>query len=375
MAKQLLKGNEAIAEAAIRAGLDAYFGYPITPQTELLEYMARRMPELGRAFVQAESEVAAINMVYGAACAGKRAMTSSSSPGVSLMQEGLSYIAGSEVPVVLVDVMRGGPGLGNIAPSQADYFQMVKSAGHGDFKPLVLAPAGVQEAIDLTALAFDLADKYRTVVTVLLDGTIGQMMEPAELPPLIPRRTDVPPWALGGAAGRPKNTILSFRMESEDLEVYNLHLQEKLATIAKNEVRAHEFMLDGAELVVVGFGTAARVAQTAIKSARQQGIKVGLLRPITLSPFPEHRLSQLADEARGFLVVEMNAGQMVEDVRLCVGGQAPVKFHGRMGGMVPMPDEILASILKLDQATARAHPDYAIQGPLVPLRKSIQTER
>jgi 2-oxoglutarate ferredoxin oxidoreductase subunit alpha len=372
MAKQLLKGNEAIAEAAIRAGVDAYFGYPITPQTELLEYMARRMPELGRAFVQAESEVAAINMVYGAACAGKRAMTSSSSPGVSLMQEGLSYIAGSEIPIVLVDVMRGGPGLGNIAPSQADYFQMVKSAGHGDYKPIVLAPATVQEAIDLTALAFDLAEKYRTIVTLLLDGTLGQMMEPAELPPMcLPRpNSQAPAWALTGAAGRPKNVVLSFRMASDELEAYNLHLQQKLATIAVNEVRAAEYMLEDADLVVVGFGTAGRVAQTAIKQARQQGIKAGLLRPITLSPFPDRRLSQLADEARGFLVVEMNAGQMVEDVKLSVGGQAPVKFHGRMGGMVPMPDEILAAIIKLDQATAHTRPPYTIAGPVTPLHKS-----
>ncbi|MCL5998506.1 MAG: 3-methyl-2-oxobutanoate dehydrogenase subunit VorB [Chloroflexi bacterium] len=375
MPKQLLKGNEAIAEAAIRAGVDAYFGYPITPQTELLEYMAKRMPELGRAFVQAESEVAAINMVYGAACAGKRAMTSSSSPGVSLMQEGLSYIAGSEVPVVLVDVMRGGPGLGNIAPSQADYFQMVKSAGHGDFKPIVLAPATVQEAIDLTGLAFDLAEKYRTIVTLLLDGTLGQMMEPAELPPMRPMPAEMPAWALTGAAGRKKNSILSFRMEAEDLEAHNLHLQQKLAVIADEEVRTYEYMLDDAELIVVGFGTAGRVSQTAVKQARQKGIKVGLLRPITLSPFPDRRLSQLADEARGFLVVEMNAGQMVEDVRLSVGGQAPVKFYGRMGGVVPMPDEILASIARLDQATTKAPPTYKIEGPLVPLTKAHEVTR
>jgi 2-oxoglutarate ferredoxin oxidoreductase subunit alpha len=370
MPKQLLKGNEAIAEAAIRAGVDAYFGYPITPQTELLEYMARRMPELGRAFVQAESELAAINMVYGAACAGKRAMTSSSSPGVSLMQEGLSYIAGSEVPIVLVDVMRGGPGLGNIAPSQADYYQMVKSAGHGDYKQIVLAPATVQEAIDLMSQSFDLAEKYRTIVTLLLDGTLGQMMEPAQLPPMQSRQTAVPPWALTGAAGRSSNHILSFRMEAEDLEAYNLHLQEKLAVIARNEVRVQEYMLDDADLIVVAFGTAGRIVQTAVKLARQQGIKAGLLRPITLWPFPERRISQLADDARGFLVVEMNAGQMIDDVKVAVGGQAPVKFLGRLGGMVPMPDEILAAIVKLSEATARTHVNYTIEGPVVPLRKS-----
>lgn len=373
MAIELLKGNEAIAEAAVRAGVDAYFGYPITPQTELLEYMAKRMPELGRVFLQAESELGAINMVYGAACAGKRAMTSSSSPGVSLMQEGLSYIAAAEVPVVLVDVMRGGPGLGNIAPSQSDYFQMVKSAGHGDFKPIVLAPASVQEAVDIMDLAFDLADKYRTIVTVLLDGTIGQMMEPAELPPMKPRRTAAPGWALTGAAGRSKNMILPFRLQVDDLEAYNLQLQQKLALIAHSEVRYHEQMVDDAELIVVGFGTAGRIAQTAVRLARRQGIKVGLFRPITLWPFPERRLSQLADDARGFLVVEMNAGQMVEDVRLAVGGQAPVKFLGRMGGSLPMPDDILAAIVKLDQASTRAQPDApcTIEGPSMPLKHFV----
>ena len=354
MTKQLLKGNEAIAEAAIRAGCEAYFGYPITPQTELLEYMAKRMPELNRAFVQAESEVAAINMVYGAACTGKRAMTSSSSPGVSLMQEGLSYIAGSEVPCVIVDVMRGGPGLGNIAPSQGDYFQMVKMAGHGDFKPIVLAPASVQEAIDLTVLAFDLADTYRTIVTVLLDGNIGQLMEPAELPPLQAINPQAPAWALNGALGRKKNIVTSIHLVPEEEELFNRKLQEKISIIRQNEVRYKEYQIDGAELIVVGFGTSGRVAQTAVNMARQQGIPVGLLRPISLFPFPEERLSQLADEARGFLVVEMNAGQMVDDVKIAVGGQAPVEFYGRMGGMVPLPDEILAAIAKLDQATLRS---------------------
>ncbi len=354
MAKELLKGNVAIAEAAVRAGLEAYFGYPITPQTELLEHMSKRMPELGRAFVQAESEVAAINMVYGAASTGKRVMTSSSSPGISLMQEGLSYIAGSEVPCVIVDVMRGGPGLGNIAPSQSDYFQMVKSAGHGDYKQIVLAPATVQEAIDLTTLAFDLADKYRTIVTVLLDGNIGQLMEPAELPPMQPVRTTLPDWAVTGAKDRAKNVISSIHILSEDLEQFNRKLQAKLATIKANEVRYKEYMLEGAELIVVAFGTSGRVAQSAVKMARQQGIPVGLLRPITLWPFPEERLSQLADEARGFLVVEMSAGQMLDDVKISVAGQCPVEFYGRMGGMVPLPDEVLAAIAKLDQATIKS---------------------
>jgi 2-oxoglutarate/2-oxoacid ferredoxin oxidoreductase subunit alpha len=354
MAKELLKGNVAIAEAAVRAGLEAYFGYPITPQTELLEHMSKRMPELNRAFVQAESEVAAINMVYGAAATGKRTMTSSSSPGVSLMQEGLSYIAGSEVPAVIVDVMRGGPGLGNIAPSQSDYFQMVKTAGHGDFKQIVLAPATVQEAIDLTILAFDLADKYRTIATVLLDGNIGQLMEPAELPPMRPLRSTPPEWAVSGAKGRKKNVISSIHLQPEELETFNHKLQAKLKDIAAHEVRYKEYMLEGAELIVVGFGTAGRVAQTAVKLARAQGIPVGLLRPITLWPFPEERLSQLADEARGFLCVEMNTGQMIDDVKIAVAGQCPVEFYGRTGGVVPLPDEVFAAIAKLDQATLPA---------------------
>ena len=353
MAKELLKGNEAIAEAAIRAGCQAYFGYPITPQTELLEHMARRMPELGRAFVQAESEVAAINMVYGAACTGVRVMSSSSSPGVSLMQEGLSYIVGSEVPVVLVDVMRGGPGLGNIAPSQSDYNQIVKGGGHGDYHPIVVAPATVQEAIDLTVEAFDLADKYRHLAVVLLDGNIGQMMEPAELPPMRPLAAQAPAWALRGANGRKPNVITSIYIQPEELEAFNQKLQAKIERIRAEEVRYKEYLLDGAELVVVAYGTAGRISQSAVKIARQQGIPVGLLRPISLFPFPEDRISQLADEARGFLVVEMSAGQMLDDVRLAVAGQAPVRFMGRMGGMVPLPDEVVAAIARLDQATLR----------------------
>ena len=344
MTLELLKGNEAIAEAAVRAGLQAYFGYPITPQTELLEYMARRLPELGRVFLQAESEVAAINMVYGAACTGVRVMTSSSSPGISLMQEGLSYIAASDVPCVVVDVMRGGPGLGNIAPSQGDYFQMVKGGGHGDYHPLVLAPATVQEAIDLTYQSFELAEKYRTIVVILADGNIGQMMEPAELPPMLPIRRQLPDWALSGAAGRPKRLISSIHLEAEDEETYNRGLQAKLSLIRQQEIRYQEYWLDGAEVVVVGFGTAGRVAETAVKQARQLGINAGLLRPISLYPFPEARLRELAGRARSFLVVEMNAGQMVEDVRLAVAGAAPVAFYGRMGGVVPMPGDILEAI-------------------------------
>ncbi len=347
MAVELMKGNVALAEAAVRAGVEAYFGYPITPQTELLEHMARRMPELGRAFVQAESEVAAINMVYGAACTGARVMTSSSSPGISLMQEGMSYIACSEVPAVVVDIMRGGPGLGNIQPSQADYFQVTRSAGHGDYHAIVLAPASVQEAIDLMGLAFDLADQYRHLVFVVADGMIGQMMEPAEMPPMRPverARTD---WALTGANGRPPNIITSLELDAEGLEEVNLRLQAKLKKIQRTEQRSTEMLTEDAGLIVVGYGTAGRIAQTAVKQARQQGMKVGLFRPVTLWPFPERRLSALADQVDAFLVVEMNAGQMLEDVRLAAGGQVPVQFYGRTGGVVPVPEEIYHEIVTL----------------------------
>lgn len=344
MTREMLKGNVAIAEAAVRAGLEAFFGYPITPQTELLEHMSGRMVELGRVFLQAESEVAAINMVYGAAAAGVRTMTSSSSPGISLMQEGLSYIAGSEVPCVIVDVMRGGPGLGNILPSQADYFQVTRSAGHGDYRPLVLAPASVQEAIDFTVLAFDLAEKYRHLVIVAADGQIGQMMEPAELPPMRPLPAKRPDWALIGSKGRPKNIITSLYLKAEEAEAANLRIQERLARIKAAEQRHVEYWTDDIDLLVVGYGTAGRIAYTAVEEAREQGLRVGLLRPQTLWPFPEDRLSQLADSISAVLVVEMNAGQMLEDVRLAVGGQVPVGFWGRMGGIVPMPDEILAAI-------------------------------
>ncbi|MFP3853823.1 MAG: 3-methyl-2-oxobutanoate dehydrogenase subunit VorB [Anaerolineales bacterium] len=346
--KELLKGNTAIAEAAIRAGCDSYFGYPITPQTELLEHMAKRMPELGRAFLQAESEVAAINMVYGAACTGARVMTSSSSPGVSLMAEGMSYIVGSEVPCVMVDIMRGGPGLGNIAPAQGDYWQMVKGGGHGDYQPIVLAPATVQEAIDLTALSFDLAQEYRWLVVVLADGSIGQMMEPAELPPMQPLKpvgSNGADWALTGRGDRKAaNSISSLYLQPADEEAFNLRIQEKLATIREKEVRFVEDGADGADLIVIGFGTAGRVAQTAIRSAREAGLSVGLHRPISLMPFPTERISQLSERAKSILVVEMNAGQMVEDVRLAVEGRIPVHFHGRMGGVIPMPEEVLEKI-------------------------------
>lgn len=350
MAKELWKGNEAIAEAALRAGVEAYFGYPITPQTELLEYMAREMPKYpGRVFLQAESELASINMVYGAACGGARVMSSSSSPGISLMTEGLSYIAGTEVPVVLVDVMRGGPGLGNIQPSQSDYFQMTKAMGHGDYHPLVLAPSTVQEAVDLTYQAFDLADKYRMVVIILADGAIGQMMEPVELPPVKPVKTEAqrPDWALRGAKGREHRILTSLYLTPEGLERTNQRIQARLAEVQKNELRWEEEQTDDAEILLVAFGTMGRICKTVLRSARRAGLKVGLLRPISLWPFPEQRLNELAGQVRHILVVEMNAGQMLLDVKAAVGGRAHVHFYGRMGGTVPLPDEIGEQIDKL----------------------------
>ncbi|HXF69168.1 MAG TPA: 3-methyl-2-oxobutanoate dehydrogenase subunit VorB [Thermoflexus sp.] len=357
MARELLKGNEAMAEAAIRAGVEAYFGYPITPQTELLEYMARRMPELGRVFVQAESEIAAINMVYGAACTGARVMTSSSGPGISLMMEGLSYIAGTEVPCVIIDVMRGGPGLGNIAPSQGDYNQIVRGGGHGDYRVITLAPATVQEAIDLTVLAFDLAEKYRTIAVVLTDGSIGQMMEPAELPPMreIPRAR--PEWAVTGAQGRPRRVLSSIYLDPYEEEKTNKRLLERWRQIQANEVRYREYYLDDAELVVVGFGIAGRVALSAVRAARAEGIRVGLLRPITLSPFPYAAIEALCRQAQAFLVVEMNAGQMLDDVMLAVARRVPVAFYGRMGGVVPFPEEILEEIRRLARHLPRPEED------------------
>jgi 2-oxoglutarate ferredoxin oxidoreductase subunit alpha len=354
VAKELLEGNVAFAEAAIRAGCEAYFGYPITPQTEALEHMSRRMPELGRVFVQAESEVAAINMVYGAASAGARVMSSSSSPGVSLMMEGLSYIAGSEVPAVLVDVMRGGPGLGNIAPSQGDYNQIVKGGGHGDYRPIVLAPATVQELIDLTVLAFDLAEKYRWIVIILADGSLGQMMEPAEMPPMRPVRpiAERAAWALTGAKGRKPNLVSSIYIDPAKEEVFNYKLLEKMKQIEADEVRFRELHTQDAEIGVVAFGTAGRIAQSAVKAAREEGLKVGLLRPISLYPYPYEAVRSLSQRVRSLLVVEMNRGQMIEDVRLATEGRVPVNFYGRMGGMVPMPDEVLDAIRRVHAGEA-----------------------
>jgi len=342
-----MKGNEAIAEAAIRAGCEAYFGYPITPQTEVLEYMSRRMPELGRAFVQAESELGAINMVYGAACTGARVMTTTSSPGYSLMQEGVSYIALSFVPCVIVNIMRGGPGLGNIQPAQGDYFQMTKGGGHGDYHLIVLAPSTVQETVDLVIEAFDLADKYRQAVTVIADGLIGQIMEPVEFPEIKEPQRPERPWALTGARNRPKNVITSLFLGAQNLERENLKLQEIIKEIEANEVRYAEYMMEDAEIVIVAYGTAGRVAQTAVKQARAEGIRVGLFRPISMFPFPYDRLDQVAETASHILVVELSAGQMIEDVRLATRCRLPISFYGKMGGIVPLPEDILEEIRKV----------------------------
>lgn len=347
----LMKGNEAMAEAAIRAGCDAYFGYPITPQAELLEWMARRMPEEGRPFVQAESELGAINMALGAAATGARVLVSSSSPGISLMAEAMSYMAGSEVPVVLINVMRGGPGLGTIGPSQSDYFQATKGHGHGDYRVPVLAPASISEAMALTADAFELAERYRTPVMILTDGILGQAMEPVELTFREPPRVDAP-WATTGAAGRPPRVVRSMHLKPEDLEAHNRHLQAKFAAIADREVRHAGEHLADADLVIVAYGTAARVSRTAIARARSSGLRAGLFRPITLWPFPSEALRRLAESVRGILVVELSAGQMVEDVRLAVEGRVPVAFTGRIGGMVPSPGEVAAALHDLGTATS-----------------------
>ena len=346
MTKELLKGNVAFAEAAVRAGLQAYFGYPITPQTEALEYLSNRMVNLGRAFVQAESELGAINMVYGAACTGKRVMTSSSSPGVSLMMEGISYIAGTEVPMVLVNVMRGGPGLGNIAPAQGDYNQAVHGGGHGDYFPIVLAPANIQELIDLTVESFDLAEKYRSIVMVLIDGSIGQMMEPAELPPMQLPQTATPDWAIGDI-NRPKRILNSLYINPLDQEKVDMRLLKRWKTIEANEVRFKEYYVDDADFVVIGFGTAGRVALSAVRMARAEGIKVGLLRPVTLAPFPGERIRALSREKKGLLVVELNTGQMLEDILKFSQGRIPIEFYGRPGGMIPVADEILREVQRM----------------------------
>jgi len=343
----LLRGNEVIAEAAIRAGCQCYFAYPITPQAELLEHMARHMPRLGRTFVQAESEIGAISMVYGAAAAGARTMTSSSSPGISLKQEGISYLAGSNLPAVIVNIVRGGPGLGNIAPAQCDYFQATKGGGHGDYRIIVLGPSTVPEAGDLTMLAFELADKYRIPVMILADGMLGQMMEPVELPePIDPASLPKKEWATTGAAGRKPNIILSFDLDPEALKRMNLALQAKYRQIEANEVRFEGTATEDADLVIAAHGTIARIAKTVVRMARADGIRLGLFRPITLWPFPYSALRTIADRARTVLTVEMSAGQMWEDVRLAVAERAATPFYGELGGVVPTPRGILSEVKK-----------------------------
>lgn len=348
----LMKGNEAIAHAAIRYGVDGYFGYPITPQSEVLETLAEQKPweTTGMVVVQAESEVAAINMVYGGAGTGKMVMTSSSSPGVSLKQEGISYLAGAELPCLIVNVMRGGPGLGTIQPSQADYFQTVKGGGHGDYKLIALAPASVQEMADLVGLAFDLAFKYRNPAIILADGVIGQMMEKVVLPEQRKRLTDEEviarcPWAAHGKqSGRKCNVITSLELDPSIMEKRNIHLQEKYAEIEANEVRFEEINCEDAEYLIVAFGSGARIAQKAMENARTEGFKVGLLRPITLWPFPSKAIAERAKQVKGILTVELNAGQMVDDVKLAVNCSVPVEHFGRLGGIVPDPDEVVAAL-------------------------------
>jgi 2-oxoglutarate/2-oxoacid ferredoxin oxidoreductase subunit alpha len=341
--KYLMCGNNVIGEAAIQAGCRFYAGYPITPQNELPAYMSKRMQEEGGIFIQAESELAAINMVMGASMTGARAMTSSSSPGISLKQEGISYLSASELPAVIVNVMRGGPGLGNIAPSQSDYFQAVKGGGHGDYNIIVLAPAYLQDLADLTALAFHLADKYRNPVMLLADGIIGQMMEPVEI--RTPEKGFYPKdWVLTGAEGRSSRFIRSLLLEEGQLEAHNEKLQEKFELIKENEVRYVETGVSDAEILVIAYGTCARIARAAVLKARREGCRAGLLRPVCLWPFPQKRLFEIAPRVKKMLAVEMSAGQMVEDVRLAVNGACPVYFHGRTGGGVPSVEEILENI-------------------------------
>ncbi len=348
----LMKGNEAIAYAAIRCGADGYFGYPITPQSEVIETLALLKPweTTGMVVLQAESEVASVNMLYGGAGAGKRVLTSSSSPGVALMQEGIAYMAGAELPGLIINVQRGGPGLGTIQPSQSDYFQATRGGGNGDYYVIVLAPNSVQEMADFVDLGFELAFKYRMPAMILSDGVIGQMMEKVVLPPFKPRRTEEEikqqcPWAtVGRPADRQPNIITSLELQSEVMEKRNLHLQEKYQQVKNNEVRYETSGLDDAEYMIVAFGSAARIAETAIEKAREEGLKIGLFRPITLWPFPEKEIAAAAKGKKGILTVEINAGQMVEDVRLSVNGTVKVEHFGRLGGIVPEPDEIVKAL-------------------------------
>lgn len=348
MAKVLMKGNEALAEAAMRCGCRYFFGYPITPQTELAAYMAKKMEKNGGTFLQAESEVAAINMVYGASGAGARVMTSSSSPGISLKQEGISYIAGADLPCVIVNIVRGGPGLGGIQPAQSDYFQATKGGGHGDYHLLVFAPSSVQELADLTSRAFDKADEYRMPAMIMGDGMLGQMMEPVEFKDFVDLSTlPEKPWATTGTKmERKKNIINSLYLTPEELEALCVKRQERYNKIQENETLYEEIQTDDADLIVVAYGTIARIAMSAVEEARKKGLKVGLIRPITLWPFPTKAFERLAETAKCFLSVEMSLGQMVEDVRLAVNGKKPVYFYGRTGGMVPEQDAIVTEIEK-----------------------------
>ncbi len=346
MQRILIKGNEAVIKGAILAGCKAFYGYPITPASEVAESAAWHFPQVGGTFLQAESEVAAINMVYGAASTGQRAMTASSSPGISLKQEGISYAAGAELPMVIVDVMRGGPGLGNISPEQSDYNQMVKGGGHGNYKLIVLAPNGVQEMCDLTMLAFELADKYRNPAVILTDGFVGQMMEPLKLPESVTKLRPKP-WAVAGNHETAENLIASFYMDPVELEEHNRKLQKKYHRIEVAEVRYEELYTADAEMIMVGYGIVSRILQTVVEEARSQGLRVGLLRPITLWPFPNKRIQELAETAKLFFVTELSNGQMVDDVRLALEGKRPVNFYGRMGGSVPTTQEILKQVKEI----------------------------
>ncbi len=342
--KVLMKGNEAIAKAAVRAGCMHYFGYPITPQTEIAAYMAKRMPKIGGVFLQAESEVAAINMVYGVAGTGYRVMTSSSSPGISLKGEGISYLAGSDLPALIVNVQRGGPGLGGIQPSQSDYFQATRGGGHGDYHILVFAPASVQEMADMTAKCFDLADKYRMPAMILADGTMGQMMEPVVLPEPTEYNKEKP-WAVTGTKCQRKHNIInSLYLQPDELERTNFERFERYKQIEENETMYESFMMEDAEICIAAFGIAARVSKNAIMAARKEGIKVGMIRPITLWPFPKKPFEEAADKVKAFISVELSMGQMIEDVKLATGCKKPVTLCNRTGGMIPSPEEVLAAI-------------------------------
>ena len=349
--KVLMKGNEALAESAMRAGCRFFFGYPITPQTELAAYMSKRMPKVGGTYLQAESEIAAINMVYGASAAGARVMTSSSSPGISLKSEGVSYMAGADLPGVIINVQRGGPGLGGIQPSQSDYWQATRALGHGDFQIVVYAPSTVQEMCDLAYGAFDVADKYRVPVMILADGMLGQMMEPVVLPePIDPADLPEKEWATSGHQNkRAHNVVNSLYLTADELERLNVERYERYAVIKRDEQRAETYLTEDADIVLVAFGASARIARSAVNTARAQGIKAGLIRPITLWPYPVDAIDATIGTAKAFLTVEMNMGQMVDDVRLAVNGRVPVEFYGRTGGVIPTPAEVLARIVEINE--------------------------